>query len=97
MEEVEEEDGETARAALAVTGVIILCVAVVLVVKRYPLFAVRRAAHRPRAARGGAAHPKRRLVVDARAFFLSRHPACRDSASRDDERRARFSDARDVR
>ena len=94
-EEVEEEDGETARARLGrhrrdhpVCG-------------RRPggRIAVRgapRGAHRPRAARGGAAHPKRRLVSRrARFFFLSRHPACRDGASRDDERRARFSDARD--
>jgi hypothetical protein len=48
-EEAEEEDGETARAALAVTGVIILCVAVVLVV--VSLIAVRRAARKDRARR----------------------------------------------
>ena len=52
MEEVEGRRalrGETARAALAVTGVIILCVAVVLVV--VSLFAVRRAARTDRARR----------------------------------------------
>ena len=48
-EEAEEEDGKTTRAALAVTGVIILCVAVVLVV--VSLLAVRRAARKDRARR----------------------------------------------